>query len=134
MCFSSSPAECRAILVASKESSFGLSSIRRLNGFIPAPTIATRFFIPRTSPSFPAPLLPRSLSVFLSSSERQLSSPSESAGVLLVPGVARLLRAFCGDRSPLGDAQLPTTRLTRLQATARLYQKRRTQPSCQLYL
>src|SRR6266851_9192131 len=47
MSFSSSPAESRAILVASKESSFGLSSIRRLNSVIPAPTIATRFFISR---------------------------------------------------------------------------------------
>src|SRR6267143_1604257 len=47
MSFSSSPAESRAILVASNESSFGLSSIRRRNSVMPAPTIATRFFIDR---------------------------------------------------------------------------------------
>src|SRR2546422_2583524 len=47
MSFSSSPAESRAILVASKDSSFGLSSIWRRNSVIPAPTIATRFFLPR---------------------------------------------------------------------------------------
>src|SRR3989442_6593174 len=93
MSFSSSRAESRAILVASKDSSFGLSSIRRRNSVIPAPMIATRFFILQIPPSFPVPLQLQWQLVFLSSSEQLLSLLQASVGVPLVLRVVQLLRA-----------------------------------------
>src|SRR2546425_1074386 len=132
MSFSSSPAESRAILVASKDSSFGLSSIRRRNSVIPAPTIATRFFILQIPPSFPVPLQLRLRLVFLSSSERGLSLLLESVGVPLVLGAVGLLRAFCEDPSPLIGAPLQETRPTRLRAIARLCRRPLTRRFCPL--
>src|SRR5437879_2659491 len=132
--FSSSPAESRAILVASKDSSFGLSSIRRRNNVIPAPMIATRFFILQIPPSFPVPLPLQWQLVFLSSSEQLLSLLLESVGFPLVLVVVELLRAFCEDPSPLIGVQLQGTRPTRLRAIDRLCRRYLTRSSCPLCL
>src|SRR5206468_6650492 len=104
------------------------SSIRRRNSVMPAPTIATRFFIP-LPPSFLTPLQLRSPLVFLASSEPRLSSPWESVSVPLVLGVVERPQEFCKDQLPLTGVQPQGTRLTRLQASDHLCRKRLTRPS-----
>src|SRR2546425_598703 len=107
--FNVKPALSNAILVASKLSSFPVSSIRLRKRVIPAPTIATRRFIlvPTTLSSLLERRLRQILWVFRASSVLELSLPSESVIVPPRRAVAALPQASCANPSPRSSVQLP---------------------------